>query len=149
MCLWYLKKVLCFPILNFEVPTLIKQVMISTQDQEEDQLHFFKELYTDVESNLDKKLIIGGDFNLCLKTIDNSNNFLKKSKARTEVIQMMETYGLLDIWRLHHPDTRRFSWRRSNPITQRRLDYWLIGAEMCYDISPNLILNHLLKLIIV
>jgi len=108
-----------------------------TQDQEEDQLHFFRELYTDVESNLDKKLIIGGDFNLCLKTIDNSNNFLKKSKARTEVIQMMETYGLLDIWRLHHPDIRRFSWRRSYPITQSRLDYWLIGAEMCYDISKS------------
>jgi len=101
------------------------------------QIQFFKDLSIDVENNLDKKLVISGDFNLCLKPIDNSNYILKKSKARDDVIQMMKNYNFLDIWRVHHPDTKRFSWRRNNPITQCRLDYWLIGAEMCYDISNS------------
>ena len=118
-----------------------------TQDSEDAQRLFFKDLTIDVENNLDKKLIIGGDFNLCLKPIDNSKNILKKSKARDDVIKMMETYNLLDIWRIHHPDTKRFSWRRNNPNTQCRLDYMLIGAEMCYevlksDIKPSIKTDH-------
>ena len=98
--------------------------------------------YPYVQTN--KKLIVGGDFNLCLRPIDNSNFILKKSKARDDVIQIMENYNLLDIWRVHHPDTKRFSWRRNNPNTHCRLDYWLIGAEICYDnptAAQNLLAN--------
>ena len=94
----------------------------------------------DVENNLDKKLIIGGDFNLCLKSIDNSKNILKKSKARDDVIKMMETYNLLDIWRIHHPDTKRFSWRRNNPIFNVDLTICLL-EQNCVMMFQILISN--------
>ena len=42
-----------------------------TQDKENEQILFFTELNNDIEDNLDKKLIIGGDFNICLQALDN------------------------------------------------------------------------------
>ena len=120
-----------------EITYCLINIYSPTQDLEDDQIMFYKNLLIDVENNVGKKLIIGGDFNLCLKPIDNSNNILKKSKARDDVMQMIKDYNLLDIWRLHHPDIKRFSWRRSRPNTQCRLDYWLIGSEMCYDVASS------------
>ena len=110
-------------------------VYAPTQDMLDDQLSFFKELRMDIDENLDRKLIIGGDFNICLKSIDNSNQAIQNSKVRLEISQMLEMYDLLDIWRTHHPETKRYTWRRSNPLTQCRLDYWIVGADMSFEIS--------------
>lgn len=106
-----------------------------TQDLENDQFQFFQDLNVDIENNLDKKLIVGGDFNLPLENIDKSNNLVNKSKAKTQLQQTMALYDIMDIWRVQNPGVKRYTWRRSRPITQSRLDYWLIGADLCYDVS--------------
>ena len=33
-----------------------------------------------------------------------------------------------DIWRVRNPNTKRYTWRRLNPLTQRRLDFFLISS---------------------
>ena len=54
---------------------------------------------------------------------------------------------MLDIWRVRNPDTKRFTWRRLNPITQSRLDFWLISAELSSniikcEIKPSIKTDH-------
>ena len=109
-------------------------VYCPTQDHEKNQLDFLDALQTNIEANIDKKIIIGGDFNLCLKEIDKSNPS-KRSKARDKLNNVMDQYDLLDIWRLQHPEIKRYTWRRHKPLVQSRLDYWLVSADMSYNIS--------------
>lgn len=54
---------------------------------------------------------------------------------REELHRLIETYDLLDIWRIHNPDSKKFTWRKVNPLVQSRLDYWLIGVDVSYNIS--------------
>jgi len=118
-----------------------------TQDRETDQIKFLNDLKEDIESNLAKKIIIGGDFNLPLEIIDKSNKNTNNSKANIKMHNIMETYDIIDIWRIQNPATKRFTWRRHRPLTQSRLDYWLIGADVCYnikacDIKPSIKTDH-------
>ena len=124
-------------ITNDQTSYCLINIYAPTQDMEIEQLTFFTELVSDVEENLDKKIIIGGDLNLCLKSMDNSSDVLKKSKARVQINQMLENYDLIDIWRVHHPETRRYTWRRNNPLIQNRLDYWIVGGEMSFEVSKS------------
>ena len=38
--------------------------------------------------------------------------------------------GLSDPWRVLNPDTKRFTWRKNNPIKQARLDFFLMSSEL-------------------
>ena len=89
-------------ITNDDTSYCLFNIYAPTQDLENEQFSFFTDLISDIEENLDKKLIIGGDLNLCLQAIDNSNNVLKKSKARVQINQMLETYDLIDIWSVQY-----------------------------------------------
>ena len=33
------------------------------------------------------------------------------------------------------PNTRRYTWRQSNPIIQSRIDYWLITSDIFYSVN--------------
>ena len=121
-------------------------VYFPTQDHEKNQVDFLDDLQINIEANIDKKIIIGGDFNLSLKEIDKSNP-LKQSKARDKLNNLMDQNNLLDIWRLRHPDIKRYTWRRHKPLVQSRLDYWLVSADMSYnvsscDIKPSIKTDH-------
>ena len=111
-------------------------VYAPTQDMEKEQLLFLNDLSNNIESNLENKIVIGGDFNLPLRDNDKSCNPRIKSNAQNEINLLMDTYDLVDIWRAQNPDTRRYAWRRCKPVlTQSRLDYFLIGADLSYQIS--------------
>ena len=47
--------------------------------------------------------------------------------ARKEVLNMIETFDLKDTYRHFYPDKRRYTWRRTNPIKQARLDYFIVS----------------------
>lgn len=61
---------------------------------------------------------MGGDFimvmdkNLDTMNYKNSNN----PKARSELINQMESLNLSDIFRCANPQLKRFTWREKNPI---------------------------------
>ena len=42
-------------------------------------------------------------------------------------------HDLIDIWRVRHPKEKRFTWRQKSPITERRLDFWLISDSLQDD----------------
>ena len=48
---------------------------------------------------------------------------------------------LVDIWRIRNPKQRRFTRRQKSPITQGRLDFWLVSDTLqdveSVDIIPS------------
>ena len=76
-------------------------------------------------------------------------------KSVAKLLLMMSENDLSDIFRIRHPDSRRFTWRRKTPFLQRRLDYFLVSSDSLQesietiDIIPSVVSDHsaiLLKL---
>lgn len=67
-------------------------------------------------------IIIGGDFNLVMnKDLDFMNyKHLNNPKVRIKVLNLMETFNLVDIFRKNNANLKRYSWRRNSPIKQAR-----------------------------
>ena len=64
-----------------------------------------------------------------------------------EMNNLKEAFQVNDIWRLKNPDTKRFTWRRVNPMVKSRLDYWFISKALEdyteeADIIPSINTDH-------
>ena len=61
----------------------------------------------------DRKLIIGGDFNVPLNVEIDSHGSRTEKKSVVEKIQdIMLASDLIDIWRIRNPDKRSYTWRQ-------------------------------------
>ena len=81
--------------------------------------------------------IWGGDWNCVLnKSFDALGGVpsLKKESVG-QIKALMTDFDLIDIWRVRNPTHRKFTWRRSKPVTLRRLDYFLVSSHMELDIA--------------
>ena len=90
-------------------------------------------LLSDAEYNL-----LCGDFNLVLDPSKDAFNYHKinNPNSRHSVLEIMNANNLIDIFRLCHPNDKRYTWRRKNPIKQGRLDYFLISNSM-FDLGAT------------
>ena len=50
------------------------------------------------------------------------------------MLSTLDTYNLVDVWRVLNPAVRRYTWRQNSPFVQSRIDYFLVSAELLYDI---------------
>ena len=81
--------------------------------------------------------IWGGDWNCVLdKSLDALGGVSSLKKESVGQIKApMTDFDLIDIWRVRNPTYRKFTWRRSKPVTLRRLDYFLVSSHMELDIA--------------
>ena len=126
---------LCSILHNDEKLLLIN---VYNENTEQNQITLLKKLYTLLENFnniLDHEIIMGGDWNFILDNhldAEGGSKALKLSSI-SELTKINEKFDLCDIFRLRHPDTRRFSYRqftRSHTRVQRRLDYFLISSSL-------------------
>ena len=96
-----------------------------------------------------EEVVIGGDFNLVLNLEkDKKGGVAKTHNNSFKVVQeFMENLNLTDAWRLLHPDSLRYTWRRRKPEIQCRLDFFLVSqSSMCNvmhaDISTGFKTDH-------
>ena len=59
---------------------------------------------------------------------------LKKESVKL-IKNVMNDFNLVDVWRLRNPTCKKFSWRRTKPVTMRRLNFFLVSDKMELDIS--------------
>ena len=81
-----------------------------------------------------ENIIIGGDFNFVLGDNDSKNRQPSHRTCREHVIQLMDNFDLVDIWRIMNPDLFGFTWYKMRPSPMFcRLDWFLIntGAQSC------------------
>ena len=69
---------------------------------------------TNFEMSDDAKIIFGGDFNMILNLkfdADGGNPSLKSNSINV-LNKILSENDLIDIWRVRHPEERRFTWRK-------------------------------------
>ena len=77
-------------------------------------------------------LVIGGDFNCCLREIDRSSGTNTNDTSRNGLINLMRELCLTDIWQKTHPHSPGFTWSSTNTdnTVYSRLDYIMLSAGM-------------------
>ena len=112
------------------------------------------EFYTQVEEMIEsfgptEHIVIGGDWNLVMNFDLDCFNYCRRNNvnATEKVYDMLTNLGLLDVYRELNPKTRRFTWRRSNPCQQSRLDFFLTSDILLpsvdnVDIKPGYKTDH-------
>uniref|UniRef100_A0A8P4KGX1 Endonuclease/exonuclease/phosphatase domain-containing protein n=1 Tax=Dicentrarchus labrax TaxID=13489 RepID=A0A8P4KGX1_DICLA len=72
-----------------------------------------RRFFVSLEKWLCNDVIIVGDFNVALtKTDVSANNTYKNDHSRTKLIDIMNDYNFIDIWRVFNPGVRGFSRRQ-------------------------------------
>ena len=63
--------------------------------------------------------------------------------ARLKLLQYIEDRQLVDPYRELYPDSKRFTWRRTNPLQQARLDFYLTTSDLLtYTYDTNIGLSY-------
>ena len=100
-----------------------------TKDHVSDQVAFLAELRTHLVDNLHSNFIFGGDFNTVLSsTMDKRGGRETPSTYRTDLLNFIEEFDLVDIWRARNPETFMHTWYSKSPLIQCRLDFWLVSG---------------------
>lgn len=109
-------------------------VNIYVPNVEKAQIQFFKQIKREMENfgiTGDDCTVIGGDFNVTLAKIDKQGGTTQlKTGAIAEIHRMMTTFDLQDVWRIHHPEKKQFTWRQRHPTVHCRLDYFLMSNRL-------------------
>jgi len=91
-------------------------VNVYAPNDQNQQINFYNELTSKLRPYANENLIMGGDFNCPLETIDKIGG--KDISSKKNVIQciteMSDNLNLVDIWRLHHPSDKRSTWQNSS-----------------------------------
>ena len=111
-----------------------------------DKPTFIEHLFSAIDSFDNNSYMLCGDFNLVLdpeidyynyKTVGNKN-------VRLKLLQYIEDRQFVDPYRELYPDSKRFTWRRTNPLQQARLDFYLTTSDLStyiYDTNIGLSYN--------
>ena len=123
--------------------------LISLYGPNEDSPSFFDKINNIIVSFDNPHSIICGDWNLTQNQCLDNYNYVKVNnpKARCRVLTLKEDHNLVDPWRIKNPISKRFTWRRSKPIKQARLDFFLTSNEFTSiinkaDILPGYRTDH-------
>ena len=85
-----------------------------------DDPSFFEEIKEFANSEEADYVIICGDFNLVIDPQKDCQNYLhlNNPKARSVVVNTVNDLDLIDIYRSLNPNTKRYTWKRKNPLRQ-------------------------------
>lgn len=108
-----------------------------TKDHKKEQLNFANTLKSKLAEFENDSIIIGGDLNIYLDPkLDKHDSISNKNdhpQYRKEILAIMETFQLVDCWRILNPTKRRFTWHARGKAS--RLDYWLISEHLMNDLN--------------
>lgn len=78
-----------------------------------------------------------GDWNCVLNMKLDLRNYLSavyRPRTRKRIMDFMDVYDLVDIFRTFYPEKRSYTWRKFNSVKQSRLDYFLISEAFENDV---------------
>lgn len=98
-----------------------------------DNPDFFINIFQIIERIGNRQVMTAGDWNVLLNpNIDSRNyrNLGTRSRSRRTILEKIEHFDLVDIYRKVFPEKRAYTWRRFNSIQQGRLDYILLSDSL-------------------
>lgn len=129
----------------------IQFVLINVYGPNDDNKLFFSNLFNNINKRDNNSIILTGDFNVTMDPdMDLYNNTGASHKQKRSIIStFLEEKGLVDVWRLLHPEERTFTWKKpfTNDIIMSRLDYFFISQDFLLrtnfvTIKPKLLSDH-------
>jgi exonuclease III len=106
------------------------------QDKPNMQIEFINEVKGKISKYPDSKLILLGDFNIIQDPVLDKWGSLpneKPGKPALHLNDVKSSLDIVDVWRLHNPTLKRFTWRRRRlnaPSQQSRIDYCLLSSTL-------------------
>lgn len=104
-------------------PIIIIGVYAPAADNQTDKCNFLNKIRDMLNCFGNHNTFLVGDFNIRLQPIDSDNDNMLINRASTKLRNLLDEFSLEDSWRYQHPKTRKYTWRRLNPLQQSRIDY--------------------------
>ena len=127
--------------LNEETVTLV-----NIYGHNRDTPEFFQNLIDILNDFDNSNIYIGGDFNFVqdinMDKLGGTRNTFSRSKEKLKYY--LENHNLIDIWRIRHPQEKKFTWHQNNPEVFCRLDYFFIPLHKSADVKQTNILPAIL-----
>ena len=117
--------------------------LVNLYGPNQDNPNFYTNIKQKVSEFENDQAIMCGDWNFVLDPDLDYNNYLhiNNPKARKVILDYIEEENLLDVWRVSNEDSRKYTWRRLNPvIKQARLDFYLISENMFQFVTDTKII---------
>jgi exonuclease III len=116
-----------------------------TSDRLEEQLVWLEAIITILEDFGDTSIILGGDINDGLTSLDKfiGRERWKESRYVLGWKEACQEYQLVDIWRILNPLAHKHTWKQGTNkknLRRSRLDFWLISSGLMYSVDNTLIL---------
>ena len=147
-------RILIIQIALQDVEYTIVNVYAPTRANRIPQIDFISKLKEMMVQFENETLLIGGDFNLYMsKDLDKLDSMAHSNDNplyRKEIIEMLDTYDMVDIWRVLNPDSRRYTWHSRG--LSSRLDYWFVSDHLLnvtskVEILPGVFSDHSMLMI--
>lgn len=115
-----------FIILDLEIEGK-RVTLIHLYGPNEDSPAFYIKLAEIIEEYENDTCIICGDFNLVQDQNLDTHNYvhINNPRAKECVLTIKEDYNLIDPFRELYEENIRYTWRKTNPLKQARLDFFL------------------------
>ena len=104
----------------------------------QDNPEFFNEINVLIKNYFDNTVLIG-DFNMVRDVkLNRRGSEYNNTRAAQNLDDMMEDFGLEEIWRNIHPDKIRFSWHKvihGRGLLASRIDYAIVPRGLCKNME--------------
>lgn len=111
-------------------------LLVNIYGPNKDNPNFYDNINVKIRQYEKHGLAIVGDWNLVINPYLDYDNYkhVNNPKAAEAVAKIISDHNLSDIWRENNLEIRRFTWRKTSPLKQSRLDFFLV--------CDHLILNY-------
>ena len=111
--------------------------LVNIYGPNEDRPMFYQNMYDAIEEFANETIIICGDFNLVQTQDLDTHNYVNVNnpRAKDKVLEIKEELNMVDPFREIYDDLKRFTWRKTNPIKQARLDFFLISETLMQSVN--------------
>lgn len=96
-----------------------------------DSPQFYSKVSETIQSFDNQLVVMVGDYNLVQNQQLDTFNYINVNnpRAKEKVLDLIEINNLVDPYRQLYPDIKRYTWRKSNPLKQARLDFFLVSEN--------------------
>ena len=96
---------------------------------------FFQNLFNTIPDMSNSNIILGGDLNSVLDPVlDRQHSQTSSSKSSVTLNNLMQSYNLVDIWRLLNPTAKDFSFFSAVHKSYSRIDYFILDSKLLTQI---------------
>lgn len=112
-------------------------LLVNVYGPNEDNPTFYKNLNKSIEKFDVDHIIVAGDFNFVMIPSSDSVNYVSENniRAKQAFLEATYKYNLVDAWRRMHPDERKYTWLRNNPLKAGRLDMFFVSDSILNSLT--------------